>query len=159
MTDKQANIWLPATTITTVNTLLRRLLWNEVVLQIKLKQFHWNVRWPHFTELHALFDTMQGELSPIIDDTAERIRSLGIDAPGTMKEFLADATLKEYPTQDTDATTMLTLLLTDYEQIIQEIRQDITTCVDAGDDGNADFLTAIMEQHEKTAWMLRATIS
>jgi starvation-inducible DNA-binding protein len=76
-----------------------------------------------------------------------------------MKEFLTDATLKEYPTQDTDATIMLQLLLSDYEMLIQSLRNDITHCVDAHDDGNADFLTAILEQFEKTAWMLRATVS
>lgn len=159
MPDITANIWLSTEGITTVTTILRRLLANTVVLQIKLKQFHWNVRWPHFTELHALFDTMQSDLSPVIDDTAERIRALWVDAPGTMKEFLDDATLTEYPTQDTNATTMLTLLLADYEKLIQESRKDITTCVESWDDGNADFLTAIMEQYEKTAWMLRATVS
>jgi starvation-inducible DNA-binding protein len=76
-----------------------------------------------------------------------------------MKEFLADATLEEYPTQDTDATNMLKLLLTDHETIIQELRKDIMTCAESGDDGNADFLTATIQYHEKTAWMLRATIS
>gem|GEM_PF-2515169 len=76
-----------------------------------------------------------------------------------MKEFLDDASIKEYPTQDTDATTMLTLLLADYETLIQESRKDITRCVDVQDDGNADFITATMQQYEKTAWMLRATVS
>ena len=48
-----------------------------------------------------------------------------------MKEFLVDATLEEYPTQGTNATTMLKFLLSDYEQLIQELRKDITTCAES----------------------------
>lgn len=83
---------------------------------------------------------MQGELDPVIDDSAERIRALGIDSPGTMKEFLDTATLTEYPTQPVDALEMMKLLLADYEVVIQELRNDIDTCMEIGDEGNADFL-------------------
>ena len=76
-----------------------------------------------------------------------------------MKEFLDAASLREHPTDDISSPQMLTILLADYELIIRELREDITTTVWAGDDGNADFLTAIMEAHEKVAWMMRATLS
>ena len=109
--------------------------------------------------MHELFDSMQWDLWPVIDDTAERIRSLWIDAPWSMKEFITLATLLEYPTKDTPSKEMLILLLWNYEHIIQEVRKDITTCADIWDDWNADFLTTILAQHEKTAWMLRATVS
>lgn len=159
MADITATIGLSPSTISTVEQLLRRGLANTIVLQSKLKQFHRNVRGPHFTELHTLFGKLAEELDPIIDDTAERIRALGKEAPGTMKTFLEEATLLEHTATDTDATHMLTILLSDYEHQIQETRTDIRTCADAGDDGNADFLTGLLEQYEKTAWMLRATLS
>lgn len=159
MADRQAQIGLSDETIAQVTQILRRLLANEFVLSVKIKQFHWNVRWPHFGEYHQRFDDMAAELQPIIDDTAERIRALGVDSPGTMKEFITEATLEEFPTADTAADKMIGTLLADYETIIQELRADISTCEQHGDAGNADFLTAIMEAHEKTAWMLRATVS
>lgn len=159
MTDIKANVWLDDSVKQQVTTILSRLLANEHVLQVKIKQFHWNVRWPHFVSFHAFFDDMQGELDPVIDDSAERIRALGIDSPGTMKEFLDTATLTEYPTQPVDALEMMKLLLADYEVVIQELRNDIDTCMEIGDEGNADFLIWVMRQHEKTAWMLRATVS
>jgi starvation-inducible DNA-binding protein len=59
MTDTTANIGLSTESVTTVTKILRTLLANNVVLQIKLKQFHWNVRGLDFAQLHSLFDTLQ----------------------------------------------------------------------------------------------------
>ena len=52
---------------------------------------------------------------------------------------------------------MVTDLLADHETIIQALRKDLQTCQDKhGDAGTADFLTGLMEEHEKMAWMLRS---
>jgi starvation-inducible DNA-binding protein len=56
------------------------------------------------------------------------------------------------------ATEMLRALLADHEQVIRQLRSDIETAGDAGDSGTEDFLTGLMEGHEKTAWMLRAYV-
>ena len=159
MTDIQPKTGLTQDTVQTVNQVLRRNLANFHVVYMRVKQFHWNVRGPHFSDYHGRFDEMAAEILPVIDDTAEKIRALGLDSPGSMQEFINLATLKETPSQDISAKDMITALLADYEQMIQEVRKDITTCEEAGDAGNADFLTGLIQQFEKTAWMLRATIS
>jgi len=47
--------------------------------------------------------------------------------------------------------------LKDHESIIVSLREKIdTTSEDLKADGISDYLTGLMEQHEKTAWMLRA---
>jgi starvation-inducible DNA-binding protein len=52
---------------------------------------------------------------------------------------------------------MLSNLLNDHESIIRTLRADQAICQDThGDAGTADFLTGLMEQHEKMAWMLRS---
>ncbi len=52
---------------------------------------------------------------------------------------------------------MIENLLADHEQIIRDLRHDVEVCADElNDQGTADFLTGLMEQHEKMAWMLRA---
>jgi len=46
-----------------------------------------------------------------------------------------------------------------HEAIVRCLREDIETCASKHKDaGTSDFLTGLMEQHEKTAWMLRATL-
>ena len=159
MTEQQANIWLPQESIASVVQILRRLLGNSFVLYVMIKQFHWNIRGTHFFEYHEKFDEMAGDLLPVIDDTAEKIRSLWVTSPGTMQEFLADASIDEVATSDIEADMMLNKLLNVYEQLIQEIRKDIATCEQVGDAGNADFLTGLIQDLEKTARMLRATVA
>ena len=46
--------------------------------------------------------------------------------------------------------------LEDHEALIRSLRKDVdATTDDFKDAGTADFLTGLMEKHEKMAWMLR----
>lgn len=64
--------------------------------------------------------------------------------------------MKEAPNTYPDAKTMLGNLLNDQDSIIRTLRKDLEACTKYQDAGTADFLTGLMEQHEKMAWMLRA---
>src|SRR3989338_7468923 len=137
--------------------LLNALLSDEYVLYTKTRNFHWNVTGPDFSELHKFYEAQNEELNDIVDDTAERARSLGGRALGTMAEFLKHTSLKEAPGAYPAAAKMLGALLADHEAIIQKLRQALTDCAEKyGDMGTSDYLTGLMEKHEKMAWMLRA---
>ena len=57
------------------------------------------------------------------------------------------------------ATEMVAQLMMDHEQIVRNLREHIDACSDTyKDQGTADFLTGLMEEHEKMAWMLRSFI-
>lgn len=140
-----------------VVSILNTILSDEYLLYTKTRNFHWNVTGPNFSELHKLFELQYTELNIIVDDTAERARSLGGRSLGTMMEFLKNTSLKESPGVYPDAKKMVAILLADHEAIIQKLRKDLADCAEKYHDmGTSDFLTGIMEQHEKTAWMLRA---
>jgi starvation-inducible DNA-binding protein len=140
-----------------VVALLNTLLADEVVLYTKTRNFHWNVRGIQFNDLHKFFDAQYEELNEIVDEVAERARSLGGMALGTLSEFQKHARLKEQPGVYPDAKSMISTLLSDHELIIRELRQDVSIVLDKhGDAGTNDFLTGLMERHEKMAWMLRA---
>ena len=52
---------------------------------------------------------------------------------------------------------MIRVLLQDHESIIEFIRGTIDEFQTAHKDaGTSDFVTVLLEKHEKTAWMLRA---
>lgn len=54
---------------------------------------------------------------------------------------------------------MVANLVGDHEQIIRNLREHIDQCSEEfHDEGTADFLTGLMEQHEEMAWMLRSFI-
>lgn len=130
------------------------------VLSQKTRHFHWNVVGPRFNDLHKFFEGQYDALEGEIDATAERARALGGRALGSMKEMLAHARLKEAAAGRAPAAdTMLSELLRDHEALIRALRADVDACAAAGDQGTADFLTGILEDHEKMAWMLRSFLS
>ena len=152
----KANIGITEEHLQAVTQLLNVLLADETVLYTKTRNYHWNVEGDNFIELHKLFESQYKELEEIIDLVAERIRYLGHFAEGRLKDFLQ---LTHLPEQDytSDQLVQLKNLLEDHESVIISIRKEINKVNDEYKDaGTADFITGIMEQHEKIAWFIRA---
>ncbi|MEO0580484.1 MAG: Dps family protein, partial [Pseudomonadota bacterium] len=66
---------------------LSRLLADSYTAYLKTHNFHWNVTGPMFSTLHTLFETQYTELATAVDEIAERIRALGVNAPGSYAAF------------------------------------------------------------------------
>ena len=140
-----------------VAKILSALLADEYVLYTKTRNYHWNVVGPQFNDLHKFFEAQYEALDDVVDEVAERIRTLGGKTPGTLVEFREHTRLKEHPKQYPDARDMIGHLLADHETVIRALRADLeTVAAKHGDIGTNDFLTGLMERHEKMAWMLRA---
>lgn len=140
-----------------VVVILNTLLSDEYLLYTKTRNYHWNVVGPQFHDLHKFFEMQYNELNAVVDEVAERARTLGGNAFGTMAEFLKHTRLTEHVGHYPDAQTMIALLLEDHEAIIRHLRVDLETCAEMYHDmGTNDFLTGLLQQHEKMAWMLRA---
>lgn len=141
-----------------VVAILNRLLADEYVLYTKTRNFHWNVTGPNFHDLHLFFQNQYDALDEIVDDVAERARSLGGTSLGSMREFVEHARLQEVPGGLRPSREMVAELARDHESVIRQLRGDLEACDEKyGDVGTNDFLTGLMEKHEKMAWMLRAT--
>ncbi|HYZ83915.1 MAG TPA: DNA starvation/stationary phase protection protein [Bryobacteraceae bacterium] len=136
---------------------LNKVLADEHVLYIKTRNYHWNVTGPRFHDLHLFLEKQYEQVADIIDEVAENARQFGGFAFGTLREFIENSRLQEQPGTVPDADTMVNNLLQDHETLIQELRRDIDRAADElhAQDA-ADFLTGILEQHNKMAWMLRA---
>jgi starvation-inducible DNA-binding protein len=140
-----------------VTGILNRMLADEHALYVKTRNYHWNVTGPQFHSLHEMLEDFYQKLAPLADGLAERVRQMGGRAIGTMAEFSQQTRVSEQPGEAPEARQMIENLLADHEQIIRDLRQDIDVCADElNDQGTADFLTGLMEQHEKMAWMHRA---
>jgi starvation-inducible DNA-binding protein len=135
--------------------ILNTLLSDEYVLYTKTRNYHWNVTGPQFNDLHKFFEEQYTALSAVVDDTAERARSLGGRALGTLQEFSQHARLTEHPGQFPHAREMIANLLADHETIVRQLRKDLEAAEKHHDMGTNDFLTGLMAKHEKMAWMLR----
>lgn len=139
--------------------LLNRDLADANLLLIKTKKYHWDVTGPEFRSLHQIWEEQYEILNETIDATAERVRALGEFPVGTAAGFIQFSSIKEHTGDVPSASQMVSNLVDDHEQIIRNLRQHIDQCSeDFHDEGTADFLTGIMEQHEEMAWMLRSFI-
>lgn len=137
--------------------ILTRVLADEYVLYTKTRGYHWNVVGMQFNALHKFFEAQYTALEQIVDDVAERARTLGGHALGSLQEMLDSKTLEEDSTKGSDAQHMIRSLLSDHEDVIKKLRKDLRACDEKYNDmGTSDFLTGLMESHEKMAWMLRA---
>ncbi|WP_277187289.1 Dps family protein [Caballeronia sp. BR00000012568055] len=137
---------------------LSRLLADTYTLYLKTHNFHWNVTGPMFNTLHLMFETQYNELALAVDSIAERIRALGVNAPGSYKEF---AKLSSIPEADgvPAAEDMIRQLVEGQEAVVRTAREIFPATEAANDEPTADLLTQRMQTHEKTAWMLRSMLA
>ena len=136
---------------------LSRLLADTYTLYLQTHNFHWNVTGPMFQTLHTMFETQYTELAQAVDLIAERIRALGLPAPGTYRDFAELTSIKEVRGVP-NAQDMIRTLLAGQEAVIRTARSSFEAVERANDEPSADLLTQRLQLHEKTAWMLRSLL-
>jgi starvation-inducible DNA-binding protein len=136
---------------------LSALLADSYTLYLMTHNFHWNVTGPDFNSLHLMFMGQYTEQWNALDIIAERIRALGHPAPGTYKEFVKLASIREVegvPSSD----EMIRHLVAAQEATARTARKLFPVVNAANDQPTADMLTQRLDVHEKTAWMLRSLL-
>lgn len=151
------NIGMSASERQKISQGLSRILAESFLLYMKTHNYHWNVKGPMFQTLHVMFQDQYTELWNALDEIAERIRSLGFAAPGTLKEYLQMASIKEIEGVPT-AEEMIRDVLIGSEAVSRLCREVLEMADNATDDPTVDLLTERMQVHEKNAWMLRSLI-
>ena len=136
---------------------LSALLADSYTLYLMTHNFHWNVTGPQFNSLHLMFMAQYTEQWNALDVIAERIRALGHPAPGTYKEFVKLASIKEVEGVP-KADDMIRHLVAAQEATARTARKLFPLANSANDQPTADLLTQRLEIHEKTAWMLRSLL-
>ena len=136
---------------------LSRLLADSYTLYLKTHNYHWNVTGPQFNTLHTMFEQQYTELATAVDEIAERIRALGVTAPGSYKAF-AELTSIDEAAGGESAEEMIRQLVLGQEAVVRTAREAFPAADAANDEPSADLLTQRMQIHEKNAWMLRSML-
>ncbi len=137
---------------------LANLLADSYTLYLKTHNYHWNVEGPMFNTLHLMFETQYTELALAVDEIAERIRALGIKAPGSYAEFVELTSVEEAQGGET-AEEMIRQLALGQEAVVRTARAAFPAADAANDEPSADLLTQRLQIHEKNAWMLRSMLA
>lgn len=128
---------------------------NWTILYMKLHNYHWYVKGPHFFELHEKFEELYDEGAAYLDDLAERLLSIGGKPIGTLKEALELATIQEAE-GELDANGMVQSIIDDYKKLTEELREGIEVASSLGDESTTDLFIGINTDLEKHIWMLSA---
>ena len=137
---------------------LSKLLADSYSLYVKTHNYHWNVEGPMFNTLHLMFEEHYTELATAVDEIAERIRALGVKAPGSYTAFGKLTSIDE-ATGGESAEEMIRQLVIGQETVARTAREAIKAAEAASDEPTADLLTQRMQIHEKNAWMLRSMLA
>jgi starvation-inducible DNA-binding protein len=136
---------------------LRILLADTYALYLKTQNYHWHVKGPHFKPLHELFEVQYQALALAVDEIAERILTLGEDAPATFRELSSLARIQEGQAHQ-DANQMLSELAKDHKQLIQDLNTALRVAQECHDEGTATLMGDRIVEHEKTRWMLTSSL-
>jgi starvation-inducible DNA-binding protein len=140
-----------------IATRLAALLADNYTLYLKTHAFHWNITGPMFNSLHAMFEIQYTELWQANDEIAERIRALGMYAPGSGTQFAQLSSISE-ESGVPGWEDMVRQLVDGHETAARTAREAFRIADDADDQPTADLVTQRMQAHEKTAWMLRSLL-
>ena len=133
---------ISAKSLSEIASILNTLLCDEYVLYTKTRNAHWNVEGPAFHSPHKFFEGQCEELDGVFDEAAERVRSLGHYALGSLNEFIRLARLDEPLMEFNNAKKMIQALLDDHETLIKILRKNVKTISEKYKDlGTSDFLT------------------
>jgi len=157
---KKANIGISDKNRQAIADRLSKILADEFLLYSKTLNAHWNIEGPDFHAAHVYLETLYNQQQEIVDTVAEKIRAAGHYVQAQLSTYLELTHLTEKPREKNDSQTLFAELLEDHESIIINLRENIKpTAEKLKAEGISDYITSLMEYHEKTAWMLRSHLN
>lgn len=145
----------PQAELNTLSKILNKQVANFNVLYVKLHNFHWYVKGPHFFTLHGKFEELYDEVTEHMDEIAERLLTIGGKPVATMKGYLEESSIQEAKGTENEEE-MVTTLKTDMSIIAKELKQGMEEAENQRDEATADMLLGIHTAFEKHIWMLRS---
>src|SRR6202167_1889968 len=123
-------------------------------LALTLKHIHWNVVGPHFIAVHTMLDPQVDAVRLMVDETAERIATLGGSPSGTPGALVASRSWDDYSIGRADAIPQMGALDVAYAGVIEAYRQAIDATQET-DPVTGDMLTKQTGQLEQFQWFVR----
>jgi len=135
------------------------ILGNIHTLHVKLHQYHWYVKGPHFFSLHNKIEELYNENEDWFDEIAERLLASGHKPASTTAEFEEYSMLSEDPANKyLNADKMVENIVDDFRSTRELAIRAIRLTQDEGDDAFEDTLITYKDHLDETIWMLQAFI-
>jgi len=138
---------------------LNELLANQMVVYVKLRNYHWNITGPQFYNIHNVTEEFYDQFADMVDEVAERIRQLDETPLSTMAGYLEYASFEEETSTSFTAEEVASRLLEDFRALHKDSKTIIVVTEEADDVATADLMSEQIDWLEETIWMLNAFIS
>lgn len=134
---------------------LNHLLANLVVEYHKLQNFHWYIKGNDFFTVHAKLEDYYNDINKAVDEVAESILMLEGKPLASLKDFAANASIKEAEAQFIKSDIVLAEVEKDYSLLLAEVIE-IKKAADAEENF---IISAMMDDYiknfTKAVWMLK----
>lgn len=137
---------------------LNHLLASYQILYTNVRGYHWNIRGPHFFELHAKFESIYNVLLDQLDEIAERVLTLGHTPDHALSDYLKNSRVPEHSNANSHKDCV-TGILGALQTIMNQQRDMIELADQNNDERTHDLLNSYLLEQEKLAWMLQAYLS
>jgi len=131
---------------------------NLAVLNVKLHNYHWNVKGIHFKPIHEMTEAYYDYFIEQYDEIAERIIQLDEKPLTSLKDYLENASFEEEPKNEFDGKFVLNTVIDDFKKLLTQYK-NIAKAADEVDDSTT---VALAEDNiawlEKEIWMLNASL-
>lgn len=124
-------------------------------LALTLKHVHWNVTGPNFIAVHTMLDPQVEAVRAMVDETAERIATLGGSPSGTPGALVANRDWDDYSIGRAGTLEHLGALDVVYAGIIEAHRRAVDATEEL-DLATQDMLIGQSRQLEQFHWFVRA---
>lgn len=124
-------------------------------LQLTLKHAHWNVVGRDFIGVHEMLDPQIELVRAMIDETAERMATLGVAPNGLAGALVKARSWEDYPVGRAGTPEHLSALDAVYDALISNHREAISAAADL-DPITEDMLIGHCAKLELFQWFMRA---
>lgn len=126
-----------------------------IELALTLKHVHWNVVGPHFIAVHEMLDPQVDAVRKMVDETAERIATLGGTPQGTPGAVVDIRTWDDYPLGKAPVLEHLAALDRVYTGVIEDHRKAQEQFSEQ-DPVSEDLIIGQLRELELFQWFVRA---
>jgi starvation-inducible DNA-binding protein len=158
---RQASVTVPTLTIgegTRLADVLQRRLVGLLDLGLTLKHIHWNVVGPNFISVHQMLDPQYAGVQRMVDETAERVATLGGVPSGLPAKLVSQRDWDDYELGRADSLSHLGALDLVYAGVITDHRAAIKQVAEV-DAMSEDMLIGQTRQLEQYHWFVRSHLA
>jgi starvation-inducible DNA-binding protein len=127
------------------------------VLYVKLHNFHWNVKGPHFFGIHNATEEYYDYFAKQYDDIAERILQIGGKPLTTLKGYLEMAKITEENKSEFSSIEVINCLVNDFKYLLSEFKKTSEIAATKNDLTTQALADENVAWLEKSLWMLNAS--